>query len=167
MDRKSKQTLIAEEALMVEHSGEIPEVAYHSSLYYLTEDPEGPALRLDVNDTLLLKLAVAERYRTIILRDLKSQNRDKRIYRGLARCSVNWQRLLKFCTRENMEIETYRVEIAAGLQSFLQHELADVQSGRRSSCINCPVQEIEKLAGSLGLLKADLPEGWQVLCPIN
>ena len=88
MDRKSKQTLIAEETFMVEHSGEIPEVAYHSSLYYLTEDPEGPALRLDVDDTLPLKLAVAERYRTIIWR---LRHIGLKLQQGFNLfCSMNW-----------------------------------------------------------------------------
>ena len=66
-----------------------------------------------------------------------------------------------------MDRKSKQTLIAEGLQSFLQHELADVLSGRRSSCINCPAQEIEKLAGSLGLLKADLPEGWQMLYPVK
>jgi hypothetical protein len=39
-----------------------------------------------------------------------------------------------------------------------------VQSRIRSSCINCPAQEIEKLADSLELSMDLLPEGWQGLC---
>ena len=38
--------LLEEELLLVRHSGEIPEVALHASVHYLTEDPEGPGLVL-------------------------------------------------------------------------------------------------------------------------
>lgn len=159
-----KKTYIEEEAFIVQHSGEIPEIAFQGSLYFLTEDPDGPVLKLDASDILPLKQSVAERYRAIILRDLDPKNRDKRIYRGLARCVVNWQRLRKFCSREHIDIEVYRTETADALQVFLQRELADVQSRIRSSCINCSAQDIEKLADSLGLSMDLLPEGWQGLC---
>jgi hypothetical protein len=160
-----KNAYIAEEAFMVLHSGEIPEIALHSSLYYLTEDPEGPGLELNADEILPLKQAVVKRYRVIILRDLEPKNRDKGIYRGLARCAVNWQRLLKFCSRESLDFTAARTETAAALQRFLQQEVVDVESRKRSSCINCSQAEIENLADSLGISSADLPEGWQQMCP--
>ena len=160
-----KKAYIAEEAFMVLHSGEIPEIVLHSSLYYLTEDPDGPGLELNADDILPLKQGVVKRYQEIILRDLEPKNRDKGIYRGLARCVVNWQRLLRFCSRESLDFTAARTETAAALQRFLQQELADVQSKKRSSSINCSQAEIEKLADSLGLSSADLPAGWQQLCP--
>lgn len=167
MKDQGKETHIAEEAFIVEHSGEIPEVALYSSLYYLTEDPEGPSLTLADNDILPLKNAVVERYRAIILRDLEPENRDKRIYRGLARCAANWQRLLKFCARENIDVETYRVETAEALHGFLQQEIADAESGERASSINCSSEEVEAMADSLGLALDELPEGWRALCPYS
>lgn len=165
MDKQDKETYITEEALIVLHSGEIPEVAYHGSLYYLTEDPEGPGLELYNDDIFPLKQAVVGRYHTIILRDLDPENRDERIYRGLARCVANWQRLVKFCARENMDYGEIRDETANRLRAFLQKEIADVQSGKRSSCINCSIEEIKDMAESLRLSSADLPQGWQELCP--
>ena len=159
-----KKAYIAEEAFMVLHSGEIPEIALHSSLYYLTEDPEGPGLILTAADILPLKQGVVKRYQEIILRDLDPKNRDKGIYRGLARCVVNWQRLLRFCSRESLDFTAARTETAAALQRFLQQEMADVQSKKRSSSINCSQAEIEKLADSLGISMDDLPEGWKGLC---
>jgi len=165
MKKSRKQGHIAEEAFIVETSGEIPEVAMHSSIYYLTEDPDGPALQLDSEDILPLKQAVVKRYRAIILRDLDSGNRDKGIYRGLARCAHNWQRLIKFCARENIAIGAYRVETAGAMQRFLQQEIADTESAERTSSINCSSEVVESLAGSLGLAVADLPEGWLTLCP--
>ena len=167
MDRQDKETYIEEEAFMVLHSGEIPEVTFHSSLYYLTKDPDGPGLELNTDDILPLKQAVVKRYRAIIFRDLEPKNRNKRIYRGLARCAANWQRLLKFCSRENMDLAPIQAETAKGLQTFLQQEMVDVESKKCSSSINCTYTEIENLAKSLGISTTVLPEGWQELCPLE
>ena len=150
---------------MVLHSGEIPEVAFHGSLYYLQKDPEGPELELNSEDILPLKKAVTQRYREIIHRDLEPENRDKGLYRGLARSAANWQRLLKFCTREGMVSEEIRVETAAAFLVFLQRELDDVQSGHRLSSINCSRKAVADFAESLALSTGDLPEGWKELCP--
>ncbi len=165
MDRQDKETYIEEETFIVLHSGEIPEVTFHSSLYYLTKDPDGPCLELNGDDILPLKQAVVKRYRAIILRDLEPKNRQKRIYRGLARCAANWQRLLKFCSRESIDYSAVRDETAEALQIFLKQEIVEVESRKRSSCINCSCTEIENLAKYLGLTPWDLPEGWQELCP--
>lgn len=165
MENLDKKSYIAEEVFMVLHAGEIPEISLHSSLYYLTEDPDGPGLELNAGDILPLKQAVLKRYRAIILRDLEPKNRDKRIFRGLERCAVNWQRLLKFCSRESLDFTTIRTETAGALQSFLQQEMVDVESRKRSSSISCSQAEIEDLAKSVGLSTGDLPEGWQGLCP--
>ena len=165
MKDSRKQALIAEEAFIVETSGEIPEVAMHSSIYYLTQAFDGPALQLDSEDILPLKEAVFKHYRVIILRDLDPGNRDKGFYRGLARCAHNWQRLLRFCARENIAIGVYRAETAGALQRFLQQEIADTESTERTSSINCSSEVVENLTVSLGLAVADLPEGWRMLCP--
>jgi len=159
-----KKTYLEEEAFIIEHSGEIPEVALHSSLYYLEKDPDGPGMRLDAEDVLPLKQAVVKRYRVIILRDLDPENRDKSIYRGLARCSVNWQRLFKFCVREDLDYQEIKLETANALQEFLANELADVKSSGRSSSVNCSSGELESLVVSLGLSEDALPEGWQRVC---
>ena len=160
-----KKAYLEEELLIVRHSGEIPEVAYHGSLYYLTEDPTGPGIELDTEDTIPLRQAVVERYREIILRDLEPENRDKGLYRGLARCTANWQRLEKFCSREKMDFQVIQNEAATALKEFLNNEIDEAVNGNRSSCINCSAKEIETLVNSLGLSMVDLPEGWQELCP--
>ena len=165
MKDQDKKTYIEEEAFIVRHSGEIPEVAYHGSLYYLTEDPTGPGIELAPQDTKPLSQAVVERYREIVLRDLEPANRDKGLYRGLARCAANWQRLEKFCAREKMDFLVIQNEAATALKEFLNNEIDDVVNGNRSSCINCSAKEIETLIDSLGLSVDDLPEGWQELCP--
>lgn len=160
-----KKKHIEEEVFVVENSGEIPEVTLHESLYHLTEDPDGPSLKLDAEDIIPLKQAVFRRYRAIILRDLDPASRDKSIYRGLARCLANWQRLEKFCNRENMNFRTIQNEAVIALKNFFDNEIKDVQSGSRSSCINCTHHEIETLVYFLGFTLDEMPKGWQDICP--
>jgi len=159
-----KGSLLADEFLLVRHSGEIPEVALHGSLYYLTEDPAGPGIALAAGDLALLKDAVQARYREIILRDLEPENRDKGLYRGLARCLANWQRLRRFCRREDRDVGEIRQEVAKALQHFIARELEDVLNGSRISCINCSADELRQLADDLYLADDDLPDNWQCLC---
>jgi hypothetical protein len=161
---KNKADFLADELLIVRYSGEIPEVALQSSIYYLTQDPDGPAITLDAEDLALLKGAVLERYQEIIFRDLEPDNRDKGLYRGLARCVANWERLCRFCRREGRGIGEIRREVAKALQRFVERELHDVLSGSRTSCVNCSADELRHLAADLYLSDDDLPDGWQCLC---
>ena len=156
--------MLAEEILIVRHSGEIPEVAYHGSLYYLTDDEEGPQLSLSDEDRRQLKDQVVARYKEIMLRDLAPENRDKSLYRGLARCIVNWQRLCQFCRREHHGMEGVREEVADALMHFLHHEAGDVAEGRRKSSINCTSDELHAFLIEMGLNIDALPAGWQDLC---
>jgi len=162
--KKDKAALLADELLIVRHSGEIPEVALHSSIYYLTQDSGGPTISLDAEDLDQLKGAVLERYQEIIFRDLEPDNRDKGLYRGLARCLANWGRFSKFCRQEGREVDRIRSEVAEALRRFIDRELRDVQSGSRTSCINCSADELIQLAAALYLSEEDLPDGWQCLC---
>ena len=155
---------LAEELLIVRHSGEIPEIAFHSSLYYLCEDPEGPQLTLGQQELDLLRRQVVARYREILLRDLSPENRDARIFRGLKRCIFNWERLGKFCARQTMEIEaTLRQEIAEALRRFLQQETDEVRAGLRQSCLNCTREELDGFAREIGVGPEELPEGLGML----
>ncbi|MDA8163785.1 MAG: hypothetical protein M0017_01945 [Desulfobacteraceae bacterium] len=159
-----KEFLLEEEKLLVRNSGEIPEVALHGSLYYLTADPEGPGVELGPGDVAALGEQVIARYLEIIHRDLDPGNRDKSIYRGLARAAVNWQRLARFCRKANRDEGEFRAECAAALRGFLTREAADVRAGHRRSCINCPAETLAELAAALGLVPAELPAGWQDFC---
>ncbi len=159
------EEIVEEEVLLIKHSGEIPEIALHSSLHYLFEDEEGPGLGPEEIDLTPLKLAVVERYRKIILRDMNPRNRDKSIYRGLARSIVNWRRLRLFVERHQVgELEPIRQEAAEALASFLENEAAQVLSGERNSCINCTYEELMDFAAELGLSRDELPEGLSRLC---
>lgn len=147
------------------HSGEIPEVAFHSSVYFLTIDPEGPEIDLDQNDLLHLKKIVVERYCEIIRRDLNPDNRDKSIYRGLARSYANWVRLAKFSKNENFQIEDIRTEMASLLKNFLQNEAEEVAAAKRETCINLSATLLDKFIRALGLSLKELPENVTALCP--
>jgi hypothetical protein len=160
-----KEHLLQEEVLIIRHSGEIPEVAYYGSIYYLIDDPEGPGFDdLTPKDLAPLKEAVVQRYRTIILRDLTAENRDRRIYRGLARSAVNWGRLSRFLGKEGLAVPGLRTEIARAFKSFLAREWKDVASGRRASCINCPYAVILAMASAIGVTIDEIPAGLRDIC---
>ncbi|MEN8142923.1 MAG: hypothetical protein ABFQ82_04930 [Thermodesulfobacteriota bacterium] len=156
-----------DELLIVRHSGEIPEVALHGSLFFLSCDPEGPGVTLSLEETLELKKMAVERYREIVKRDLDPENRDKGIYRGLARCIANWQRMELFCRRENFSVEPLRKETSNLLILFIKNEVVDVVQNNRSSSVNCGRAELKSFAEKLGLQPESLPEGWSELCPGN
>ncbi len=165
LSQQELKEIVEEEVLLIRHSGEIPEIALHSSLHYLFEEDDGPGLSPGDIDLTPLKLAVVDRYRRIILRDLNPRNRDKSIYRGLARSIVNWRRLRLFIEREGVgELEPIRQETARALAAFLENEASEVFSGTRASCINCTYEELKEFAEELGLSLDELPEGLSRLC---
>ena len=160
----TKDFILSEELLIVRHSGEIPEVAYHGSIYYLTADREGPQISLNQDDLAQLQKMVVERYCEIIQRDLTPENRDKSIYRGLARCVANWQRLCKFCQKTEIDLESIRQDTVHQLRDFLHQEVSEVQNGSRCSSINCPGNTLADFTKNLGIDPALLPTNWQKIC---
>ena len=98
---RPRQEVLEEEWLIVRHSGEIPEIALHSALYYLTDDPDGPRLQLSGEERESLQEAAATRYQEIIMRDLCFENRELSIYRGVRRAICNWHRFVAFCKRQD------------------------------------------------------------------
>ncbi|MCD4755631.1 MAG: hypothetical protein K8R75_07485, partial [Deltaproteobacteria bacterium] len=153
----NKKNILSEEAFLILHSGEIPEVAYHGSIHYLTEDPEGPLLNIEPQDLISLEEAVVQRYRTIILRDVTPGNRDRSIYRGLKRCAANWKRLVNFSDKRSIDISSLRKEVIEALKDFLNQEIMDISSGKRKTCINCSYSVLTEFAYVLGLSRDDLP----------
>ncbi len=164
MERDEIEQLIEEEAFLIKHSGETPEIAYHSSLYFLFEDPEGPGLKKDEVDLSPLKEAVFKRYVKILLRDLKPANRDRRIYRGLARSIANFERLMRFAQKENFSMDEVINQTREHLLNFLKIESDEVSSGLRDSCINCTFKELVLFAKRLGIKETELPDGIEKLC---
>lgn len=156
--------ILEEEMLMVRHSGEIPEVALHASLYYLQEDEEGPHFRLTAEEQQLLEQAAAERYEEIILRDLSLGNRDLRLFRGLRRAEENWGRYARFCEKNRIDPGPFRVEAGRALGNYLKQELGEVARSEREPSVNCPVETVQSLAAELKLRPDALPAGWEQLC---
>jgi len=148
----------------VRHSGEIPEIALHSSVYYLTEDSDGPGLVLTKDDHRLLLEAAVERYLEIILRDILPENRDTSMYRGVLRTICNWRRLKRFCGRHQLDPAAFKEEIRDKFMSFLINEVEDVTSGRRSSCINCTLEELSSFAVELDVSLTELGGDLKRLC---
>ena len=158
------QLLFEDELLIIRHSGEIPEVALHGSIFFLTSDPHGPQFSLGPQQLRQMKEKVVERYLEMIGRDLEAENRDKSIYRGLARCIVNWQRMAEFCRREGFDLEPLKGLVSKLLISFIKNEILDVRMGRVSS-LNCGRAPLRAFAEELDVEQGELPAGWQELCP--
>lgn len=160
----NKVAILADEVLIIRDGGEMPEVTFHSCLYYLTKDGEGPHISLDQDDLLQLKEAVIQGYLRIILRDLSLENRDLGHYRGMERCRVNWQRLSRFCACEQLNLEDIRERVSGALLTFMECEVAEVCNGLRCSSVNCSSEALSSLVESLLLRDDDLPDGWQNIC---
>lgn len=153
------------EWFVVRHSGELPEVALHSSLYFLTEADDGPKLSLTGDQCRELQEAAVERYREIILRDLQPENRGTTMYRGVQRSIINYQRYQQFCNRQGLDMPSCFVgEVAASLLLFLVTEAVDVGKGIRQSVINCTFLELNRFAVEIGLVPEMLPDGLAFLC---
>ncbi|NQS71120.1 MAG: hypothetical protein HQQ73_03000 [Desulfobulbaceae bacterium] len=156
--------ILEEEVLLVRHSGEIPEVALHASLYYLQEDEEGPQLLLSAEEEQLLEQAAAERYEEIIRRDLDLANRDLRLFRGIRRAEENWRRYVRFCEKSRIDADPLRQEVGQALCAYLKQEHDEVARGQRSPSVNCPQETVRALAAALQLRPEALPAGWECLC---
>lgn len=161
---EDRQALIEDEWLIVRHSGEIPEIALSSVLFYLTEDPEGPLIELSEEEMNHLTRAAELRYHEIVLRDLQPENRDKTIYRGIKRTIYNYHRFLSFCHRRNVDTHPFQLEVARHFLTFLKQEKADVQTNQRSCSVNVPYSGLVKFAEDLGLAEIDLPTGFEKIC---
>jgi hypothetical protein len=160
----NKIEILADEKLIIRDGGEIPEVTLHSSIFYLTKDPNGPNISLTEDDINSLKTAVIFCYHRIIIRDLSLENRDKGLYRGLERCRLNWQRLVKFCLSEQLDFGREKGDINRELKKFMANEVKEVKQGLRRSSVNCSKQALQEFCKQLDLDSADLPENWQDVC---
>lgn len=161
----NRQELIEDEWLIVRHSGEIPEIAFSSVLYYLTEDEDGPHISLSEKERSYLQSGAERRYREIVLRDLQPENRDKTIYRGVKRTIYNYHRFSTFCRRQGIHFISFRPQAASALLSFIHREVEDVASGQRKCCLNASFDEIIAFCAELRIAISDLPTGLKEICP--
>ena len=162
---RSNEEYLEEEWFIVRHSGEIPEIVFHSALFFLCEASDGPRLVLQPKQKQLLQQAALDRFREIILRDLQQANRKLPIYRGLARTIVNFQRYQKFCQRQQLDGSAFSKEIAAALLLFLVEECVTVRKGLRSPALNCSFPELSAFAAAVGLTGEPLMAILREICP--
>jgi hypothetical protein len=145
------EELVENEWYIVRHSGEIPEIAYNSSIYYLTRSAAGPALQLSVKQSKMLKDAATDRYLEIVLRDLDHSNAGTSMYRGVARSMCNYERFCSFCARQQISPEIVRTPAAKALALFLRVELSLFEKRDSSSTLNCSVSQLQQYADVLGV----------------
>jgi len=152
MTEQERRSIVEDELFLLRDSGELPEIAYHSSLYYLTEDQDGPGLFLSESEQRLLQEAALERCQQIILRDLLLDNRDLGIYRGPRRSIFNWQRYCTFCQRiDQRQDDAFKERVAQALVRFIRQETADVEDGFRESSVNCTTEDLLAFAEEVGV----------------
>lgn len=144
--------LLENEWYIVRHSGETPEIAYNSAIYFLTRAKDGPRMQLSAQQYSDLKEAAVTRYSEIILRDLLHSNRDKPIYRGVERSRVNYLRFCAFCGRQQVDETAVRRLAAEAYHLFLETERQQLQYGRLVSVINCSYSDLQEYADSLGIV---------------
>ena len=159
-----RRLLLDEELLLVRHSGEIPEVALHASLYYLEKDSDGPKIAVTTQELQLLNKAAQERYEEMIMRDLTIANRDLSLFRGLRRAEENWRRYAQFCRKVGFDYSLFRQEAGLALIDYLQVELDEVAVKKRKPSINCAKKIVCALAKGLALRPEAFPPGWETLC---
>lgn len=157
MTEDERREILADEWLMVRHSGEIPEITFHATLYYLTEEKDGPGLTLTDSELSTLKEAALERYHEIILRDISVENFHKTIYRGVRRSLYNWHRCKVFARRQSVEFGDFREKAARSLLLFLAQGIKSAGQDIPEQFINCSLSELEELAEELGLGPEKLP----------
>ena len=142
MTEEERAELLDDEWLIVRNSGEIPEITYHSSLYFVSVDLDGPGLALSVDEKKHLKEAAVQRYHEIILRDIQLENFHKTIYRGVRRTIYNWYRCMAFGKRQNLDCYAFRETVARNLILFLEQGVQAVGKSLPENFLNCHVHEL-------------------------
>ncbi|MCB2185116.1 MAG: hypothetical protein KQJ78_01770 [Deltaproteobacteria bacterium] len=141
---------LEDEALYIETSGEMPQVALEESLLQLggISDAEKDFLRR----------AVARAYLGLLRRDLAPENQGTAGFRGLERALANWQRLRRFLGGIGQELPAREIApLAAEFLRQLAWEEAALAGGRPFATVTPEV--LAELARALGL-----PEtAWQGL----
>jgi len=155
--RAEREELLADEWLIVRHSGEIPEIALHSSIYFLTQSSDGPQLILDDKERVTLTSAAAQRYQEIVLRDIQLGNFHKSTYRGVRRTVYNWERWKAFAHRQSVDHTVFQSEAAEALLDFLEQGVAVSGKTLPNTFINCNMAQLVALATDFGLTMSQLP----------
>ena len=160
----SGEELLVDEWLIVRNSGEIPEITYHASLYYLEKDPLGPNTELTNGQKQYLKDAAVERYQEIILRDIQIENFPKTIYRGVRRTIYNWHRYQAFCARQGLECRKFRQTVATILLLFLEQGTKAAGESLPEQFLNCRFDDLVQFGEELHLKEEKLPGNLSRYC---
>lgn len=158
------EELLENEWFIVRHSGEIPEIAYNSAIYFLTRAKNGPRLVLTDEQVAWLKKGAIARCREIILRDLLHCNINTSVYRGISRSIVNYHRYVNFCKRQSITDTTMREETAQAVAVFLATEVKELENKTRASVINCTFDELICFTNELGVEIDTFREVLEVNC---
>ena len=155
---------IENEWYIVRNSGETPEIALHSALYYLTLSKDGPQVGLAEEQVAFLRQAAVDRYLEIIVRDLQHANYGTSSYRGINRSIVNYRRFCTFCDRQKIDRSGVQRQAAAALCKFLEIEAAEVGQLQRPSLIGCTYEALKCFATALGIELDDRFAALSTLC---
>lgn len=148
-----RKEILDEAELILYEGGEIPEVRFWNSFFYLTSPPpEGLGLKLSEEELKILKTAVLNRYILIIERDLTYEFIDKHFYRGLGRALINLKRLKNFLKSSGLEREfrkrTFKLKLTNMFKN-LENKLK--QNGKELSLVGTK-EEIEEFKKELRTL---------------
>ncbi len=151
--------LLEDEWYLVRYSGETPEIALHSAIYFLTRAKDGPHAVLGGDQVDMLLEAATSRFAEIILRDLLHENHGKTLYRGINRSMTNYKRFSVFCQRQKVDPESVRCRAAEALCEFLSLECEAVSRGKRATIVDCTYAELGEFARQLRVdLVAECPD---------
>ncbi len=167
MTEEERRALLADEWLIIRDSGEIPEITFHSSLYFLTEEKDGPCLVLADEEIRNLQNAAIQRYNEIILRDITLENYHKTIYRGVRRSLYNWYRYQAFLLRQSVVDAAFLETGRKALLHFLEQGVASAGQELPEKFINCSLEELLELAGAFGVSPGRLPANIAQFCVQN
>lgn len=136
LTEKEVEDLLEQEWYIVRNSGETPEIALHSSLYYLTRGHDGPNIEVSNEQIAVLQHAASERFEDIIFRDIDVRNVGTTEYRGLERTIVNYRRYVKFCERQDLENSVVE-KLCLRLEVFLGQEIHLLTDESRRLVLAC------------------------------
>lgn len=133
---------LEDEVIMVENSGEMPEVVLAESLHHLGSLPPG--------DQDILRAAAVRGYLKIIRRDLDPDNLGTSHFRGLERAGENLERMSAFLARLAWPPPAGVMrELSQRLAGFLIAERKAQSQGRPYA--GCTREQAERAARAVGL----------------
>ncbi|MCF8031702.1 MAG: hypothetical protein K9K66_01080 [Desulfarculaceae bacterium] len=133
---------LEDEILLVENSGEMPQVALAESLHHLGE--------MSREERGLLRAAAVRAYLNIIERDLEPAHVGQSLFRGLERAGDNLERLRAFLGTLGWQPPPGRwAALAPRLAAYLEAEEQALDQGREYA--SASPEQVRRVAGLVGL----------------